>query len=349
MVVAAAVVAPSLPAAQPNRRPLHRRRRRSPPPAASDRRPPSARHRHHQPPRRRAPAAVPGIDVGAPPTSDDQPPPPLSPPQLPSSPPPPTTSCAPPSCCVVRSSAARLPRVVRPPTLVESSASSSPRAAPFASTPLVVSSVARPPRGNIATASLLRPPPPPSRSLRSVHCRLLHAASARTSPPPMSPQPYPRQRTKVSILAKKATAFATAMARLLAQGTLLGSSPPDGTAAAPPPPAIPARAAGRGGRGSHLCESDRSPPRWTSLPPRRQRASCRDDSRSPAAPVSPAPSRLAAATPTMCRGEGSPLAMKQSIRTASALSSSSVTKVLSLLTRQEKSEIAHGYRAKKSD
>jgi hypothetical protein len=42
----------------------------------------------------------------------------------------------------------------------------------------------------------------------------------------------------VSILAKKATAFATDMARLLAQGTLLGSSPPDGTAAAPPPPAI---------------------------------------------------------------------------------------------------------------
>ena len=100
------------------------------------------------------------------------------------------------------------------------------RAAPSASTPLIVSSVARPPRGNIATASLLRPPPPPTRSLRSIHCRLLHAASARTSPPPMSPQPYPRQRTKVSILAKKATAFATAMARLLAQGTLLGSSPP---------------------------------------------------------------------------------------------------------------------------
>jgi len=41
--------------------------------------------------------------------------------------------------------------------------------------------------------------------------------------------------------------------------------------------------------------------------------------------------------------------MKQSIRTASALSSSSVTKVLSLLTRQEKSDIVHGYRAKKSD
>ena len=32
------------------------------------------------------------------------------------------------------------------------------------------------------------------------------------------------------------------------------------------------------------------------------------------------PSRLVAATPTMCRGEGSPLAMKQSIRTASASS-----------------------------
>ena len=64
----------------------------------------------------------------------------------------------------------------------------------------------------------------------------------------------------------------------------------------------------------------------------------------------PPPSRLAPAnTPTMCRGEGSLLAMKQSIRTASTLSSSSVTKVLSLLTRQEKSDIAHGYRAKKSD
>jgi hypothetical protein len=143
MVVAAAAVAPSLPAAQPNQRPLHR---------CPNRRPPSARHRHHQPP--------PEAGAVAAPTSDDQPPPPLSPPQLPLSPPPPTTSCAPPSCCVVRSSAARLPRVVRPPTLVESSASSSPRAAPSASTPLVVSSVARPPRGNIATASLLRPPPP---------------------------------------------------------------------------------------------------------------------------------------------------------------------------------------------
>ena len=41
--------------------------------------------------------------------------------------------------------------------------------------------------------------------------------------------------------------------------------PPDGAAAAPPPQAIPARAAGRGGRESHLRESDRSPLRGTSL------------------------------------------------------------------------------------
>jgi len=53
--------------------------------------------------------------------------------------------------------------------------------------------------------------------------------------------------------------------------------------------AIPARAAGRGGRGSHLCESDRSSLRGTSLPPRRQRESYLDDSRSPAAPLSPGP------------------------------------------------------------
>ena len=69
-------------------------------------------------------------------------------------------------------------------------------------------------------------PPPPSRSLRTIHCRLLHAASARTSPPPLLPQPSPCQQTKASILAKKTMAFATAMAPLLACGTLLGSAPP---------------------------------------------------------------------------------------------------------------------------
>ena len=133
----------------------------------------------------------------------------------------------PPSCCVVRSSAARLPLVVHPPPLVDSSASSTPRTTLSAPPPpLVVSSAARPPRGNIATASSLRPPPPPSRSLRAVHCRLLHAVSARTLPPPLSTQHPPRQRTKASIIAKKATAFATAVAPLLARGTLLGSPPP---------------------------------------------------------------------------------------------------------------------------
>jgi hypothetical protein len=155
---------------------------------------------------------------------------------------------------------------------------------------LIVLSAAHPPRGNIATASSLHPPPPPSRSLHTVHCRLLHAVSARTSPPPLSPQPPPCERTKASILAKKATAFATAIAPLLTRGTLLGShTPPTAPPSPPPTTAIPAKSAERGGQGSHLCESDRSPPRGTSLPPRRQRESCRDDSRSPAAPLSHAP------------------------------------------------------------
>ena len=57
----------------------------------------------------------------------------------------------------------------------------------------------------------------------------------------------------------------------------------------PPPPAIPTRVVGRGGWGSHLCESNRSPLRGTSLPPRRQRESYLDNLRSPAAPLSPGP------------------------------------------------------------
>ncbi len=44
----------------------------------------------------------------------------------------------------------------------------------------------------------------------------------------------------------------------------------------------------------------------------------------------PAPSRLAAATPTMCRGESSPLAMKRSIRTASTSSGGGVHRHLLL-------------------
>jgi len=82
-----------------------------------------------------------------------------------------------------------------------------------------------------------------------------------------------------------------AVAPLLARGTLLGSPPPPTAPLVPPPPptAIPAKAAERGGQGSHLREIDQSPPRGTSLPPRRQRESCRDDSRSPAALLSHAP------------------------------------------------------------
>jgi len=69
---------------------------------------------------------------------------------------------------------------------------------------------------------------------------------------------------------------------------------------------------GGGNNRSSLCR--------TSLPPRRQRASCRDDSVHPPPHCPPAPLRLAAAVRTMCRGEGSPQAMKQAIKTASASS-----------------------------
>ena len=87
---------------------------------------------------------------------------------------------------------------------------------------------------------------------------------------------------------------------------------------------LTARAAGRGGRESHLRESNRSPLRGTSLPPRRQRASCRDDFVPPPPRCPMPPSRLAAAAPAMCRGEDSPLAMKRSIRTASTSSGGGV-------------------------
>ena len=249
----------------------------SPPPPLPPcrRRPPSARCRRHQFPWGRAPS--PALPFPA---------------SMMARPRSPTTNCRcrchsrcrrrrlrrapppPPSCCVVRSSAARLPRVVRPPPLVESSASSTPHTTlSDPPPPLVVSSAARPPHGNIATALSLRPPPPPSRSLRAIHCRLLHAVIARTLPPPLSTQHPPSQRTKASIIAKKATAFATAMVLLLAQGTFLESNPPDGAAAAPPPQAILPRAAGRWVWERHLRESNRSPLRGTSLPPRRHRAS----------------------------------------------------------------------------
>jgi hypothetical protein len=106
-----------------------------------------------------------------------------------------------------------------------------------------------------------------------------------------SPQPPHHQRTKVSILTKKAMTFATAVAPLLVRGTLLRSptSRQQSRAAALPPPAIPLRAAGSGGLGSHLHESYCFSPRGTSLPPRRQRASCCDNSRSPSAPLPPGP------------------------------------------------------------
>ena len=79
------------------------------------------------------------------------------------------------------------------------------------------------------------------------------------------------------------------MAPLLARGTLLGSPPLDGATTAPPLQTIPARAARRGGRESHLCESNQSPLHRTSLPPRKQRALCHNDSLSPAAPLPPGP------------------------------------------------------------
>ena len=81
-------------------------------------------------------------------------------------------------------------------------------------------------------------------------------------------------------------AFATAVAPLLARRTLSGSPPPTAPLAPLLPTAIPSKAAERGGQGSHLRESDQSPPRGTSLPPRRQRESCHDDLHSPAAPLS---------------------------------------------------------------
>jgi len=78
---------------------------------------------------------------------------------------------------------------------------------------------------------------------------------------------------------------------LWCKGPCWDHPPPDGAAAMPKPPAIPARAAGRGGRGSHLRESDQSPPHGTSLPPRKQRASCCDDSRANHVPRGRLPAR----------------------------------------------------------
>ena len=178
---AAAAVALLSPAALPDQRLLCRRCRRSSPPLS----PPTAigaSSASSTPLGAGSVAgdAIPGIDDGTPPISDDQLPPPLSPPPLPS----PTTSCAPnPTLLLCRP-------VVRHPLAAPPLSSSRPPPArltpPSLSPPppLVVLSAARPPRGNIATASSLRPPPPSSRSLRAVHCRLLHAISARTLPPP---------------------------------------------------------------------------------------------------------------------------------------------------------------------
>ena len=180
-IVAAAAVTLLSPAALPDQRLLCHRRRRSPPPLS----PPTAigaSLASSTPLGAGSVAgdAIPGINDGTPPISDDQLPPPLSPPPLPS----PTTSCAPnPTLLLCRP-------VVRHPLAAPPLSSSRPPPARLTPPslppppPLVVLSAACPPRGNIATASSLRPPPPPSRSLRAVHCRLLHAISARTLPPP---------------------------------------------------------------------------------------------------------------------------------------------------------------------
>ena len=186
-------------------------------------------------------------------------------------------------------------------------------------------------RGNIATASSLHPPPPPSRSLQTVHCRLLHAASARTSPPPLSPHPPPHQRTKASILTKKATAFATAMVPLLARGTLLGSPQPQRRRQR--------RRRHRRSPQSRRREEAREAIFVKGIDLPRAGHCCLPGGRESHAaticvhlpPHCPTPpSRLAAATPTMCRGEGSPLAMKRSIRTASASSGGGVRRHLLL-------------------
>ena len=77
------------------------------------------------------------------------------------------------------------------------------------------------------------------------------------------------------------------------------------------------RAVGRAGWGSHFRKSDRSPLCGTSLPPRRQRASCHKDLRSPAALLPPAPLAPFRSCADLVPEEGSPLSMKQSIRMAS--------------------------------
>jgi len=180
-VVTAAAVALSSPAAPPDRQ-LHRRcHHHSPPPlplptaigtSLASSSPPGAGTV--------AGAAIPGINDGAPPISDDQL---QSPRHAPS-----------PSCCVIRSSVACLPRVVHSPPSRQVVRLPHASHHPIHPPPLLfVSSATRPPRGNIATSSSLRRPPPPSRSLRAVPCRLLHAVSTRTSPPPLSTQHPPRQ------------------------------------------------------------------------------------------------------------------------------------------------------------
>ncbi len=89
----------------------------------------------------------------------------------------------------------------------------------------------------------------------SSNCLLhtLAAASMRTLLLPLSPQSPPHQRTKVSILAKKAMMFSSAVAHFLARGMLLES--PTGHLAPRPRPHRPG-GAGKAPAGNELINQD---------------------------------------------------------------------------------------------
>jgi len=328
--IAAAAVAPSSPVAPPDRWLLRRCRCRSPPPlppptaigasSASSTSPGAGTV---------ASAAVPRIDNGSPPISDDQLPSPMLLPPLP----PPTTSCAP--TLVLCRPVVRRPLASRhPPSPLSSS---------------------RPPPARLA------PPSPPPLLLLS--CRLLPAHRVATSPPPVavssfSPLPLSSSRPLPALACRQREDIATTIV------DTTSSSPTNkgvhhreeshgvchsrGTSCLfwheercwdRPPPTVPPprrhrRRSPRGQRGG----GDRKAilAKAIDLPCAGQHCLpgggelCAATIRSPTAPLPPAPLAPRRSRANHVPGESSPLAMKRSIRTASASSGSGVRRHLLL-------------------
>ena len=136
----------------------------------------------------------------------------------------------------------------------------------------------------------------------------------------------PHQQTKVSIIAKKATAFATAVAPLASSGTrnVIGIAPPPRHCRSAVTRADLCEGGGEGGGGKAIFAKAINLPCMGHhcLPGGRERRAATICS--PAAPLPPAPLAPCRSRANHVPREGSPLAMKQSIRTARALSGSGV-------------------------